>query len=119
MIADIWFVLAPIVDAELLVRGLDEVGERVVISGRVGWMFGDGSFFAIGETEMTSTLSVGSVYLDAVTYRGVLLDKWIEAGPQGGKKTWWRASSARGHQVASWSQTRDQAARCAPGYTGR
>lgn len=49
MIADIWSVLATIVDAEQIVRGLDEVGERVVVAGRVGWLFSDGSVFLLEE----------------------------------------------------------------------
>lgn len=67
--------------------------------------------------EFSSTTD--AIFLDAVVFHGVQLDKWIEVGPKGGKKTWWRASSAREYQVASWSQTREQAARSAPGYTGR
>ena len=47
MIADVWEVLVPIVDPVLLMRGLDEVGERVVVAGRVGWLFSDGSFFLL------------------------------------------------------------------------
>jgi len=51
MIADVWEVLVPIVDPVLLMRGLDEVGERVVVAGRVGWLFSDGSFFSFTAEE--------------------------------------------------------------------
>ena len=59
-----------------------------------------------------------NVTLEAVVFKGVKLDKWVEVGPKGGKKTWWRASWARDFQVSPWSHTREQAARSAPGYTG-
>lgn len=58
MIADIWSVLASIVDAEQIVRGLDEVGERVVVAGRVGWLFSDGSVFLIGGAKMKYAVQV-------------------------------------------------------------
>ena len=58
------------------------------------------------------------ITLDATSYRGVPLDKMVEIGPRGGQRVWWRASVARGYLIASWSPTRDQAARTAPGYTG-
>lgn len=51
MIADVWLALVPLVDPVLLMRGLDEVGERVLVAGRVGWLFSDGSFFSFDTEE--------------------------------------------------------------------
>ena len=65
-----------------------------------------------------TTQETKHITLAATVFAGVTLDKWVEIGPNGGRKTWWRASSSRDFQVATWSHTRKQAARSAPGYTG-
>lgn len=54
----------------------------------------------------------------ATQFRGVLLDRAEIQGPRGGVSVAWRAASLRTALVATWCDTRDEAARVAPGYTG-
>jgi hypothetical protein len=53
----------------------------------------------------------GVITWDAATYHGVVLDRMVETGPRGGKSVLWRAASKRDYQVASWSHTREDAAK--------
>ncbi len=55
---------------------------------------------------------------DATIYCGVALDRAVITGPRGGRSVAWRAAWCRQHLIASYCDTRDEAARVAPGYTG-
>lgn len=46
---------------------------------------------------------------NAVVYKDVTLDKLVVTGPRGGVTTLWRPAANRRHQVALWSNTREQA----------
>jgi hypothetical protein len=59
---------------------------------------------------MTTTQSIQH---EAATHNGIALDKMTEAGPRGGKKTYWRAASKRNAFIALWHPTQKQAAKYA------
>lgn len=49
------------------------------------------------------------------TFRGVALDRLTKSGPKGGKLVWYRSVFAREHN-GLWVNTKDEAAKVAPGY---
>lgn len=55
--------------------------------------------------------STGKITVNATTFRGVTLDRMDVVGPKGGKSVMWRAAAKREYQMASWSHTREDAAK--------
>jgi hypothetical protein len=60
-----------------------------------------------------TTATTATKHHDAAICNGVSLDKMVEVGPRGGKKTYWRAASKRNAWLADWHPTQQQAAKYA------